>query len=168
MVLVTDELRVVCSPEPTPIYRYTYTRIRSSNSPKAAVVMLNPVHDGTITDPTTGRCMQLLAEHGYGEVTFVNVFAFRHPDPNKLKGLHRSGVDLVGPDNDFHIAGAVENAEKVVMAWGAHARRIDRNRVTKVLEMINDPWCFSLNRDGSPHHPLYLTNPVLTRYTGEG
>ncbi|HEX4865460.1 MAG TPA: DUF1643 domain-containing protein [Acidimicrobiales bacterium] len=168
MVMVTDELRAVCSPEPDPIYRYTYTRIRRPESPKAAVVMLNPVHDGTITDPTTGRCMQLLAEQGYGEVTFVNVFAYRHPDPNKLRGLYRSGADLVGPDNDIHIATAVQDAEKVVLAWGAHARRIDSDRVNTVLGMIPDPWCFSLNRDGSPHHPLYLRAPVLARYHGEG
>lgn len=165
---MTEQLQAVCSGEVEPLYRYSYTRIRTPGTPKAAVVMLNPVHDGTVTDPTTGRCMRLLADQGYGHVTFVNVFAYRHPDPNRLRGMHRSGIDLAGPENDSYIATAVAEAEKVVVAWGAQARRIDPLRVKQVLAMIPEPYCFSLNGDGSPHHPLYLRMPALVRYEGVG
>lgn len=135
---MTDQLQAVCSGEVEPLYRYSYTRVRTPGTPKAAVVMLNPVHDGTVTDP------------------------------NRLRGMHRSGIDLAGPENDSYIATAVAEAEKVVVAWGAQARRIDPLRVKQVLAMIPEPYCFSLNGDGSPHHPLYLRKPALVRYGGVG
>jgi hypothetical protein len=152
---IRDRLAAVCSDEaPEPTYRYSYVRTRSEASGRATVVLYNPVHRGDRMDQTTGKCMTWLCSDGQiGEVEFVNLFAYRHPDPLALVALASSGVDVVGPENDSHIAAAVARSDLVVLAWGANPRWVDPSRAAKVLSWIDEPRCFGLNGDGSPIHP---------------
>jgi hypothetical protein len=57
---LVDQLTVVHSDEPDPIYRYSYTRTRYPERRRAKVILYNPVHKGDVRDPTTGRCMTWL------------------------------------------------------------------------------------------------------------
>lgn len=147
-----DALTASLSAEPEPIYRYSYTRARDLHGKRAAVLLFNPVHRGDKLDPTTGKCMNWLAAEGVGVVEFVNLFAYRHPDPRSLISLAAT-VDVVGPHNDEHILTAIEQASMVVVAWGSTARAVAPSRAATVLSWSDEPWCFATNADGSPAHP---------------
>ena len=138
-----DRLAAICSDEsPEPIYRYSYVRTRSEVMNRATVVLYNPVHRGDRLDPTTGKCMTwLCSDRTIGEVEFVNLFAYRHSDPLALVALADSGVDVVGPENDRHIAAAIERSHLVVLAWGSNPQRVDPARAAKVLSWIPEPRC---------------------------
>jgi hypothetical protein len=52
----------------------------------------------------------------------------------------------------------VLECERVVVAWGVHAARLDRPG--KVLELLRgigaEPWCLRVTQSGHPEHPLRL------------
>jgi hypothetical protein len=147
-------LTVVHSGGAEPIYRYSDTRTRYPDRRRAAVILYNPVHKGEKRDQTTGKCMTWLCADGeFGVVEFVNIYAYRHENPLALLDLRAQGVDVVGPQNDRHIRDAIDNAELVVVAWGANAARVDPLRPHAVLGWMRDPYCFGSNADGSPVHP---------------
>lgn len=88
-----------------------------------------------------------------GEVTFLNLFAYRHRDPLALISLSRAGVDVVGPLNDEFILEAITNTDLVVVAWGANPQRVNSSRASLVMSWIKEPYCFGVNVGGSPIHP---------------
>lgn len=173
MLLSRDSLSAVCSSEvDDPIYRYSYTRTRWAGRKTAAVILHNPVHRGNEVDPTTGRCMTWLCSDGtFGEVIFVNLFAYRHRDPLALIGLARAGVDVIGPRNDEVIEAVLARVDLVVAAWGANPPRIAPERSSVIMSMIERPYCFGVNLGGSPIHPNRRGNDMRLTcrpYLGNG
>jgi hypothetical protein len=60
----------------------------------------------------------------------------------------------VGRYNDRHIEAAVRECERVVLAWGVHAARLERP--AEVLELMRrigvEPHCPRLTAGGHPEH----------------
>lgn len=135
-------------------YRYRLWRTWNEKAP-AVFVMLNPsTADEIVNDPTVERCERRAHVMGYGGLRVANIFALRSTDPGALYGHS----DPVGEDNDRAILESISGAGIVVCAWGGHGNL--NNRGAAVLKLIRDagviPHYLTLNKDGTPKHPLYV------------
>ncbi len=148
------------------LYRYWLLREWNPNAPRVVFVMLNPsVADADIDDPTLRKCIGFAKSWGYGSLELVNLFAYIATEPDNLRQVE----DPVGSDNDSYLLKTIENAEKVILAWGDEGSKRPwryRNRSKHVLKLIGEKsslYCLGLTEHGHPRHPLYVdykTTPV--------
>lgn len=138
-------------------YRYRLWRTWDVERPTVAFIMLNPsTADETTMDPTCTRCRGYAEDWGYGRLVVGNLFALRSTDP---EGLY-DHPDPVGPDNDDHLRAIVEDADRVIVAWGNHGELNGRGE--QVGEMLDaDLYALSVTQDGQPGHPLYLPGDAV-------
>jgi hypothetical protein len=138
------------------VFRYTLGRRWSDGPRRVVFLMLNPsTADANIDDPTIRKCVGFAKRWGYDALTVVNLFAFRATKPADLK---RCGFQ-VGPENLFHITRSAEEAERVVLAWGANANPHDiwaARVVSELQRACVKLSCLGLCGNGSPRHPLML------------
>lgn len=145
------------------IYRYWLSREWGAQGDPASslpFVMLNPsTADAAQDDQTIRKCVGFARRLGYDGITVFNLYAYRATDPRGLLSALRSGVDVVGPENDQRIRGMftahLDAGQPVVAAWGAHARE---ERVRQVLTMPGAETlrALALTSKGVPRHPLTL------------
>lgn len=138
-------------------YRYTLDRTWDPARPRLVFCMLNPsTADETVNDPTVERCQRRAVAGGFGAVAVVNLFALRSTDPQMLYQVE----DPVGPDNDAAIVAACTAAPMVICAWGNHGQHRERaEHVIGMLRGLHVPlYALRVNQDGSPRHPLYVSN----------
>jgi hypothetical protein len=85
----------------------------------------------------------------------LNAFSYRSTDPRVLKS---NRVNVVGSRNNDWILRECSDASVIVAAWGSHVNDVP-SRQTFLLELLGDKklWCFSINKDGTPKHPLYTS-----------
>lgn len=147
-------------------YRYLLRRTWSPEVVSAVFVMLNPsTADATVDDPTIRRCMSFAREWGCGGIRVVNLYALRSTDPTQLWAVN----DPVGPDNDTHLAWALDSDHSpIVCAWGTNARQ---DRVDAFLELAagreRPLFALGLTKNGHPRHPLYVKGGTpLVRFSG--
>lgn len=124
-----------------------------AHAPALAWVMLNP---STATaqrlDPTMRRVIDFTAREGYTALDVVNLYALRSTDPAALW----TSRDPVGPENDETIRMVAAQADRIVLAWGAHGRRARAERVLSLLP-VGKPWlCLGRTRGSQPRHPLQV------------
>ena len=127
--------------------------------------MLNPAttqeKQDLIVKPrgTRNRLIKLARDSNYRTLTEVSLFAYRSPTKRQLeRAVREQDTIAVGPENDQVISEAVQEADKLIAAWGmasqnpALARRAD-----EVAELIKASGkqihCIGKNNDGSPKHP---------------
>ncbi|MEO1349475.1 MAG: DUF1643 domain-containing protein [Cyanobacteria bacterium J06635_15] len=151
-------------------YRYALVRTwpTSAAIPPAALVfvMLNPsTADHRCDDPTIRRCMGFAQAWGYGQLEVVNLFALKTPHPRQLS----QSSQPIGAENDRYLLTAVEQAERVVMAWGnwGHLQGRDRAIFNLLDPYLSKCHCFGWTKANQPRHPLYLKRtaalqPVLS------
>lgn len=128
-------------------------------------VMLNPsTADDVQDDPTIRRCMGFARRWGFGRLVVVNLYAFRATEPMDMWAASGAGVDIVGPENDDHIAHVLSSCDRTIAAWGAGARP---ERVAEFGALVAAAdvqlWALRLTKDGAPRHPLYVhgdTTPI--------
>ncbi len=133
------------------IYRYALWRIWSTRK-LLLLIGLNPSTANEIaTDPTISRCITRAWREGFGGLLMANLYAYVSTNP---KVLLKSG-EFIGIENDDYIKQMVSLASKTVCGWGSFAAA--KNRAKVVLEMIKEPYCLGINKDGSPKHPLYIS-----------
>lgn len=141
---------------PCGTYRYTLDRVWDASRPTALFIMLNPsTADASEGDPTIRRCRSFATREGCGALTVVNLFALRSTDPGTLS----THPDPVGPQNDMHIALAIDRQPAVVIAaWGAHP--FARHRMVQVADVLAAHGgrleCLGKTKGGDPRHPLYV------------
>lgn len=136
-------------------YRYTLTRVWDPAGRRALFVMLNPSTATEVqNDPTVERCERRARALGYGAFRVCNIFAYRATDPKVM----RAAEDPVGPHNDRAIIEAVDWADDVVCAWGAHGDHRDRGAAVAALlrALPVSPKHLGLTKGGQPKHPLYI------------
>lgn len=118
-------------------------------------IMLNPsTADANVLDPTLRRVEDYSRRFGFDGFEVVNLFAIRATD-SKLLPLF---AEPVGPENDHWIAERAEDADGIVVAWGAN--EFAQARAASVAELLAKVahvplTCLDRNTDGSPVHPLY-------------
>ena len=152
-------------------YRYLLWRVWDFDKPHATFCLMNgSTADETADDATVTRC-QVRAdkwrELGFldvGGVKVVNAFAWRETDSRKLPQLVKSGVDIMGPENDRHIIEACRDAAIVVCGWGNPGHNLlGRGRQLLACMRANGirPHALKVNASGAPQHPLYIGYDVL-------
>jgi len=99
-------------------------------------------------------------KNDFGSMAVVNLFALRATNPKELE----TADDPVGPENDGEIAKAIKDRE-VVVAFGSYKKAEKRwSEVKKLFGAKRGPTgvsCLGTTNDGSPKHPLYLSNSTL-------
>jgi hypothetical protein len=158
-----------CVTDAKGIYRYSLSRVWDNNLPKLTLIMLNPSKaDHLKSDPTLNKCLNFAIDNNFGCLEIVNLFAYRSTDPKNLK----SALDPIGPNNDYYIKQAIEDAGSVVLAWGGdNGRYLGRDK--QVLKLISDHrlklMCFEdYSNKKKPMHPLMLKNGfILTNFFEE-
>ncbi len=137
-------------------YRYDLTRVWDNSGRKVLFLMLNPSTATEIqNDPTVERCERRSRALGFGAFRVCNIFAFRATDPKVM----RAAADPVGPDNDNVILQAINWADEVVAAWGAHGEHMARGAAMEKLlrGQSKTPKHLGLTKAGHPKHPLYIS-----------
>lgn len=139
-------------------YRYLLTRHTEGPGRgfgkhfRVVFVLLNPsTADATKDDPTVRRCVGFARRFGAERLDIVNVFGLRATDPKELRGH----PDPVGPLNDRFVREAAEEANLVIVGWGA-MRPILKDRLPLLALFGVEVHCLGTTRTGSPKHPLYL------------
>lgn len=150
---------------PCRTWRYSLVR-RFAPGPLLRVVGLNPsTADAFRNDPTVTRCVRRSAQGGFGGLLMQNLFGLRSTDPQGLLAAN----DPVGPQCDELLLRPNEPVGATLVAWGAGGsgalRRIVRERVQQVVGFLEahpdvPVWCLGTTSDGSPRHPLYVSNAV--------
>lgn len=147
------------------VYRYRLQRFWDRSKGRILWVMLNPSTATEATfDPTVRRCYGYSTAWGYGSMEVVNLFALRATDPRKLLTVD----DPVGPDNSRLIYKAVTEANRIMVAWGAHPIVTRTHQDLVLLRILcragGPPYALKVTKSGAPSHPLYLKaslKPVL-------
>jgi hypothetical protein len=156
---------------PCRLWRYRLWRVWDPALPRALFCLMNPsTADEVENDATVARCVERVqrwAVDGYlcvGGVEVVNAFAWRETDSKRLSIALRAGLNIVGPENDDHIAEACRQAAIVVCGWGNPAHKL-MERGPALLQLLRGngvvPMALKVNRNGSPQHPLYIGYDVL-------
>lgn len=142
-----------------PVYRYVLYRDWNKDEvlPHAVFIGLNPsVADEKNDDRTVRRCINFARREGCGSMSMLNAFALISTDSKKLF----LGDDPIGKDNYHYIVSECESASIIVIAWGTNGKHLNQHE--KLLNLLKKRklFCFGKNLDGTPKHPLYLSNNV--------
>ena len=115
------------------------------------VIGMNPsTADEKEDNPTINKCISYAKSWGYGKVLMANLFTFRSTDPSILNYVSNP----IGSDNDFYLQKSASEADLVIACWGNPGRLLNRDK--EVISLISDLYCLKQNKNGTPHHPLYL------------
>lgn len=158
-------------------YRYNLARNFGGMFPGSGALgflMLNPsTADASQDDPTIRKCIGFATRNGYAGIYVCNLFAYRATEPRELVAAFKRGEDVIGPDNDKHIAGMPGRCAAIVLAWGGNADAhgfIGARALDVALRLADvDARVFILGRTakGSPRHPLMLaySSPLIPAWT---
>jgi hypothetical protein len=129
--------------------RYRLWRIWEPQKPLLLYVLLNPSHaDADANDRTVAKLIQFTKNGGYGGFYLGNIHSYITSNPKKL--IHHLIPDEKA--NIGHLKAMKSKCEKVVFGWG-NAAEIPH----WIKPIIDRPYCFGINHNGSPKHPLYLS-----------
>jgi hypothetical protein len=139
-------------------YRYALTRTWKPREPEALFVMLNPsIADGLRDDPTIRKCIGFAQRWALGGIRVVNLFAYRATDPRELRLAQKRGEDVEGPLNTEHLLAHAIDANRVIVAWGAHANFYPQAVRSTLAALGRKPlWSLGVTDGGQPRHPLML------------
>lgn len=153
---------------PCGLFRYRLERPIQPQGIVAALFGVNPsTADATVNDHTIVKDIGFGRVNGWRHLIKGNVFAYRATDVTRLA----HAADPIGPENDYHLARIIEDADVLVPCWG----RIDkvpsvlRGDFADVLDMLRASgkpvMIFGLTSGGYPKHPLMLPySTQLQRY----
>ena len=151
---VTD--RYLYSPDMT--YRYAFGRWwdEPDLTTTDVWVLLNPATGDTEQRrrPTLEKCVTRSRAAGRSGLVIVNLFAYRHTDPEALQHAE----DPVGPANDATVRALTVAAPRTIAAWGSHGTLHGRSRA--VAPLLDRPLCLGTTQHGEPRHPLYVSGDV--------
>lgn len=142
---------------PCGAYRYRLER-ELGDGPTVAVIMVNPsTADAVENDATIRKLLGFGTRNGWGKIIVGNLFAYRATDVRELA----TAADPIGPENNVHLAQALTDAERVIVAWGPASklpRRLrGRWRTIQSLAGSRPLWTIGKTaKDGHPCHPLML------------
>jgi hypothetical protein len=135
-------------------HRYALWRVWSSTRPLPLLMMigLNPSKAGEVRDdPTVTRMIARAGAAGYGGLLVGNLYGFVSTDPGDLI----RGGNSVGTETDDYLREMISLSGRQICGWGSFPAV--KARVDSVMQMIPDPYCLGVNKDGEPKHPLYVS-----------
>ncbi len=141
------------------LYRYLLEHDFGGSGPVISLGMVNPsLANGEDNDQTMTKVDGFCIRLGASKVIVWNPFARIAKDIRDLRYVD----DPIGPDNDAHIARAVQGADIHIVAWGPLSKlpKPLRNRWRSVVDVLSaagaKPMCWGTALDGQPRHPLML------------
>lgn len=164
-------------PEPRAVFsdcgRFRYRLHRQLRQPtidgwqrRVLFVMTNPsIADHEKPDPTTTRCIGFATALEASDLDIGNPFGLIATKSADLEKACKKAVDplreVIGPENDKHLAAMASRAHIIIVAWGKRGTLLGRDRaVYDLLCRASDPRRIQALRlaekTGIPEHPLYL------------
>jgi hypothetical protein len=142
-------------------YRYLLTRVWDAEKPKVIFIGVNPsTADAQKDDQTIRKLIWYAKRGGFGGIKMLNLFAFRSVKPKPLV----MEEDPIGPLNHFQLMaqiGDMEAGDRLIFMWGKNASKINRKWEEHIKKNYGDiAYCFKINKDGSPAHPLFLAGDI--------
>lgn len=135
-------------------YRYYLERnVSSKNNDKLLFIMLNPsTANAEINDNTIRRCLRIADNLNFGKLSVINLFSYRTTKPDNLRAVG----DLYGEKYSEYTTQAIQDADKIIVAWGKFGLYRDRDK-DFMLTYLKDKEVFALklNKNGTPIHPLF-------------
>lgn len=156
-------------------YRYRLDRILWEmgfgvrHNTLALVIMVNPsTADADEDDQTLKKVQGLISRVktiGLGRIAVCNLFAWRATDVTELG----KAEDPIGPENDRIILEAMDEADIVIVAWGARSKfpKGYSGRVDEIMTMAKRAGkplhYWGVTGAGDPRHPLMIAydTPLL-------
>jgi hypothetical protein len=146
---------------PCGVYRYELRRELGGDRPLVAIGLNPSVADAEIDDPTIRKDIGFAKIWQCGRVVKGNANAYRATDPKDMKRARKSGIDIVGPENDRYLDSMIALVKTcngiLLVAWGNH---ICPGRQAEISYMIDGhnvvPYCLGTNDNGTPKHELYI------------
>ena len=119
-----------------------------SEKEQVLYILLNPSKANHINnDPTINRLITISKNLGYGGFNVVNLYTLITPIRNKLYEKKRK----ISAKNKKLIAELVARHRIIIYGWGA-----TENEPKWLNNIVKNPLCFNINKNGTPKHPLYL------------
>lgn len=138
-------------------YRYRLWRIWNKQKPLAMVIGLNPsTADQTRNDPTIQNLMKMLNTLDFGGFYMMNLYAWISSNPKDLKK-----VDNPEGCNISHLLDIKQKCDKIIVAWGTFNEAKDI--IHNTLSLFDETYCFGINQDGTPFHPLAMMYKGLVK-----
>jgi hypothetical protein len=146
---------------PDEVYRYTLTRELGGDRTCVSAGLNPSKATAEINDNTVRKDMEFARRWQCGRLLKINAYGYRATDPNDMKRARKSGVDIVGPDNDYWIRDAIELVRTgggiFVASWGNHIEPLRQREIWQFLVMAGiKPLCLGTNQNGTPVHELYI------------
>jgi hypothetical protein len=136
-------------------YRYALWRIWDFTKPRILFIGLNPsIANADIDDPTVRRLIAYVSGWGFGGFYICNLFAHISKDPVILKSLSNPIEEYGSGNNLKYLKLYSEYSKKVVFIWGTGGKL--NNRQKEIINLFPKAYCFGVNKDNTPKHPLYL------------
>ena len=111
--------------------------------------MLNPSKaDDHFDDKTIKRLIFFTKKFGYGGFYVGNLYPKITPDVRELY----DDLSHNKKENKKHIKSMIDKSSKIIFAWGKTIESTPKS----IQKIVEKPFCFGLNKNGSPKHPLYL------------
>lgn len=149
-------------------YRYRLERGPLRARTKTIIIMVNPSTADAMADDHTIRKLKGFGEaKGWGRLIVGNLFAYRATDIKALRKL--TEATAVGPDNDAYLRQMMEEADRLIVAWGAIGKvpKLLQGRWRDVMALVPEGLpVLSIGhptQSGHPLHPLTLSYqlPIL-------
>lgn len=143
-------------------HRYMLWRNWDWGRPVMVAVLLNPsIANEYELDPTLTRVQDFARRWGFGGMRILNAFSLVATYPEALHA-----AQLRSAENDAHIAGAIAQAQRVMVGWGTNLEH--RNLAWRVPEIrallarsSAEVLAWKLTKNGHPSHPLYLRADIV-------
>ena len=135
-------------------HRYYLSRIWSENE-RVVYVLLNPSKANDINnDPTINRLISISKNLGYGGFNVVNLYTLITPFRYKLYEKKRK----FSKKNKKLITELIARHKTIIYGWGA-----TENEPIWLRNLVKNPLCFKVNKNGTPKHPLYLRKESILK-----
>lgn len=134
-------------------YRYSLWRIWNDNLPLIMFIGLNPsTANEEVSDRTIETVVRYAKNWCYGGVYMMNLFTYVTRNPDQLI------KDDAFKDNIERLKKVGDKCQDIIFAWGAF--KAAKERAATVIKMFPNARALAVNKDGTPHHPLYLPGNI--------
>ncbi|MBP2651701.1 MAG: hypothetical protein H6Q74_2526 [Firmicutes bacterium] len=144
-------------------YRY-YLSIPffNADTPNTLLIVLkNPsTADKIMADDTALQVCNYAYKQNFSKVILVNLFAYKATDSMELKNLCKlHGLNhIVGLENDKYIKQAIQEANKIIVAWGTPPKGFVttyKTRIKKVHTLLKKHNLYYANKLSKKVYPLH-------------
>lgn len=139
-----------------PTHRHSLWRIWDRSQPLAMFIGLNPsTANGDTNDPTIESVIRLCKFNGYGGFYMMNCWSYISTDPKKL-----CPEPEWDEENIQWLKKIAALCQDVVFAWGNFKVVGQHGKDRMLYELFPKAKCISLNKNGTPGHPLFKKGTI--------